>query len=536
MSCVQATARSTSFVSQDIGSGATINVAFPAGAIAGDFTVIVVANWSTTSFPPWSQAWCATPAGWTTSNIYVTTGGANPRGSAQMFYKVLSAGDVSTGTVTFGPFLSGTNTGPPGTGPQVAVALDIGAITFIGPTAGFRPFISSANPWGSVGFTTPFSEGGAFTAQAVASDFGIYFTSFYNNTGAGGTVSISRGTITQNAKTGAHGGAIAGDAAIGSSAPFSFTSSTTASTVWSVMSFNGFVGCLAPPGFSLSAPNVSIVQGMTAGSVVTILPATGLSGPVTLSISGLPSGVSIQTITPNPTTGTAAVVFTAAPLAALGPFTLTVLGDSSGITGQTTFQLVVLPAENCFNTVPPFDDPSCIALITAGLSADYVIEQGQNIGIPRYYFYPLDVVKTLDNNLYPNTAQRIAAITQIGNSGEWRLSSATYVPCSQPFSLFGQYQPFAPKIVDLGKLLWLPENYTNLAEAGILYYLYKANGDPRAGAATFQGGRMVYSGQLAVWMGEIEMAAEGEREGSVDTFVPEDELGAEYVGQGIWIP
>ncbi len=194
------------------------------------------------------------------------------------------------------------------------------------------------------------------------------------------------------------------------------------------------------------------------------------------------------------------------------------------------------PIAGSANTVPPYDDPAYWALQAAILSQTYVQGQDVTIDSPAFFYYPLDVVKTLDNNLYPNTAQRIGQITQIGNSGEWRLSNATYVPADQPFELFGQYQPFAPKIYDLGKWLWLPENYVNLAQSGILYYLYQANNDPRAGAATFQGGRMVYSGQLAVWMGEIQMAAEEEREGSVDGFSPEESLGADTSGQGIWIP
>lgn len=194
------------------------------------------------------------------------------------------------------------------------------------------------------------------------------------------------------------------------------------------------------------------------------------------------------------------------------------------------------PIAGSSNTVPPFDDPAYAALVAAQLSQQYVEGQDQIIDTPAFFYYPLEVVKTLDNNLYPNTSQRIPAITQIGNSGEWRLSSATYVPATQPFSLFGQYQPFSPKVIDAGKLPFFPDEYMHLAQSGILYYLYQANNDPRAGAASFSGGRMVYSGQLAVWMGEIESAAEQEREGSVDTFVPEDQLGAEFVGQGIWVP
>jgi hypothetical protein len=230
-------------------------------------------------------------------------------------------------------------------------------------------------------------------------------------------------------------------------------------------------------------------------------------------------------------------------------FTLTTTAGIPAVNGQQNYPMpsdcyrlvkawlrYPQPVVGSSNTVPPFDDPAYLAYQAALASQTYVQGQDLKIDSPAFFFYPLDVVKTLDNNLYPNTAQKIHQITQIGNSGEWRLSQATYVPADQPFELFGQYQPFSPKIIDLGKLLWMPDNYSNLAEAGILYYLYKANNDPRAGAASFQNGRMVYSGQLAVWMGEIEMAAEQEREGSVDTFSPEDSLGSNLAAQGIWIP
>lgn len=194
------------------------------------------------------------------------------------------------------------------------------------------------------------------------------------------------------------------------------------------------------------------------------------------------------------------------------------------------------PIAGSSNTVPPFDDPAYWALQAAILSQTYVKGQDVMIDSPAFFFYPLDVVKTLDNNLYPSTAQRIRQITQIGNSGTWRLSRATYVPADQPFELFGQYQPFAPNVIDLGKYPWFPDEYMSIAQAGILFYLMQANNDPRAGSVSYQGGRMVYSGQLAVWMGEIESAAEEEREGSVDTFSPEEGLGSDIVGQGIWVP
>src|SRR3569833_478009 len=194
------------------------------------------------------------------------------------------------------------------------------------------------------------------------------------------------------------------------------------------------------------------------------------------------------------------------------------------------------PIAGSSNTVPPYDDPSYVALQAAIASQTYVQGQDVIVDTPSFFYYPLEVVKTLDNNLYPNTAFRIKAITQIGNSGTWRLSSAAYVPADQPFALFGQYQPFSPKIIDIGKLPFFPDDYLHLGQAGIEYYLRKANNDPGAGAASYQGGRMAYNGQLAVWMSEIENAAEQEREGSIDSFSPDDQLGAETSDAGVWIP
>lgn len=194
------------------------------------------------------------------------------------------------------------------------------------------------------------------------------------------------------------------------------------------------------------------------------------------------------------------------------------------------------PIAGSSGTVPPYDDPSYIAYQAALASQNFVQAQDLLVDTPQFFFYPLDVVKTLDSNLFPNSAMSQRSITQIGNSGMWKLGSATYVPGDQPFSLFGQYQPFAPKIYDLGKVPWFPDEYLNLAQAGIEYYLLKANNDPRAGTASYADGRMQYSGQIATWMSEIESAAEQEREGSVDTFVPDSELGSNWAGYGIWVP
>ncbi|MGB9085997.1 MAG: hypothetical protein WCC46_15305, partial [Terriglobales bacterium] len=60
---------------------------------------------------------------------------------------------------------------------------------------------------------------------------------------------------------------------------------------------------------SSSPNNVGVVQGSNGTSTVTVNPANGFSGSVTLSASGLPSGVTAS-FAPNPTTTTSTLTFT----------------------------------------------------------------------------------------------------------------------------------------------------------------------------------------------------------------------------------
>jgi hypothetical protein len=98
-------------------------------------------------------------------------------------------------------------------------------------------------------------------------------------------------------------------------------------------------------GFSLSAnpSSVSVVQGGTATSTITVNPQSGFSGSVTLSASGLPNGVTAQ-FNPNPTTTTSTLTFTASATAAIGTVTVTVSGVSGTETETTTISLTVNPS------------------------------------------------------------------------------------------------------------------------------------------------------------------------------------------------
>ena len=112
------------------------------------------------------------------------------------------------------------------------------------------------------------------------------------------------------------------------------------STAVGTFSFPGCSG--GTPNFTLSAnpSTVSVAQGATATSTITVTPVNGFTGSVTLSASGLPSGVTAA-FNPNPTTATSTLTFTASATAALGTSTVTVTGVSGSLTQTTTISLTV---------------------------------------------------------------------------------------------------------------------------------------------------------------------------------------------------
>jgi PKD repeat protein len=101
-----------------------------------------------------------------------------------------------------------------------------------------------------------------------------------------------------------------------------------------------------PPDFTLSAspPSLTVVRGNTATYTVSIAPGSGFTGPVTLSVSGLPAS-STATFDPNPVdvpsalSSTLSVVTTSTTK--IGGGTLTITGAGGGVTHSTTVNLQV---------------------------------------------------------------------------------------------------------------------------------------------------------------------------------------------------
>ncbi len=99
--------------------------------------------------------------------------------------------------------------------------------------------------------------------------------------------------------------------------------------------------------YTLSAsPNsLSVVQGTSGTSIVTVSPQGGFNGNVSLSASGLPSGVTAS-FNPSSTAGTSTLTLTASGTAPTGTVTVTVSGASGGLSHITTLSLTVTPPPN----------------------------------------------------------------------------------------------------------------------------------------------------------------------------------------------
>lgn len=93
---------------------------------------------------------------------------------------------------------------------------------------------------------------------------------------------------------------------------------------------------------ALSAAAVSVAQGATGQSVVTLTRTGGLAGNVTMALEGAPAGVT-GTFDPNPATGAASTLTLDVPAnIAVGAYNLTVRGTGAGsVTATAPLQLTV---------------------------------------------------------------------------------------------------------------------------------------------------------------------------------------------------
>jgi hypothetical protein len=103
-----------------------------------------------------------------------------------------------------------------------------------------------------------------------------------------------------------------------------------------------FPSCPGTPDFSLSATPASqtVAPGAGTSYTTTITPVNGFSSPVTLGVSGLPSGAS-GSFSPNPATTGSTLSVTTTAATPPGSYPLTITGTSGSLSHSTPVTLVV---------------------------------------------------------------------------------------------------------------------------------------------------------------------------------------------------
>src|SRR4029077_13123169 len=127
--------------------------------------------------------------------------------------------------------------------------------------------------------------------------------------------------------------------------------SSNDNTLLTTATFDNVSITLPPPSFALAASpsSLSVAQGTSGTSAITATPQNGFTGTVSLSVSGLPAGVT-ATLSPTSITGTSASTLTlaASSTATPGAAVVTITGTSSSPSGSltktTTVSLTVVSA------------------------------------------------------------------------------------------------------------------------------------------------------------------------------------------------
>ncbi len=126
----------------------------------------------------------------------------------------------------------------------------------------------------------------------------------------------------------------------------------TSGSLSSTASFN--LTITPAPSFSLTASptSLSVLQGATGGSAITIAPLNGFSGSVALAASGLPTGVTAS-FSAATATAPGTLTLTASASATLGAATVTITGTSGNLSSTATVSLTVAAPPNFTLTASP---------------------------------------------------------------------------------------------------------------------------------------------------------------------------------------
>jgi subtilase family serine protease len=281
-----------------------------------------------------------------------------------------------------------------------------------------------------------------------------------------------------------------------------FTASSTATTGTFNVTVTGVSGALSSsanislavvaPNFTLSfaGAGVALPRGSTATGAVTVTPQNGFNSPVSLTASGLPSGVTAAFGAVS--SGTSLVTFTAGSTVVAGSYPVTVNGVSGTLKSSASFNLtVLLPATgtSLVNLAPAYN---INAMVMDGLPfAGGGLDGGLNGSSTAYSANLIGVQQTIRGMLFyfgpANTADAVSGKTVSLPSGQFSNINllATGVNGNQVAQLFkvtysdGTSSTFTQNLSD-----WFaPQNFAGETKA--MTMPYRDNGQGQKDNRTF---------------------------------------------------
>jgi hypothetical protein len=266
---------------------------------------------------------------------------------------------TATGTAAVGGPVTVTITGTSGSltaSTTVALTVTSAPSFVLSPAAGSLSVTQGSNNTDSITVTPSNGFTGGVTLSATGLPSGVTASFSPNPTTTGSSVLtlIATGTATT-------GGPV--------TVTITGTSATLIETATVALTVN------VAPGFTLSPSpaSVTVLQGSTGTSTISVTDAGGFTGGVTLSATGLPSGVTASFAT-NPTTGSSVLTLTASSTASLGASTITIGGTSTSLSASTTIALTVA-APPSFTLAP---SASTLAVVQGSSNTDTVTVTGAN--------------------------------------------------------------------------------------------------------------------------------------------------------------
>jgi hypothetical protein len=318
-------------------------------ATAGTYSLTAVYAGSTTYATSTSSAVSITVGPTkTATTTALATSTTTPAVGASVTLTATVAPTAATGTVTFysGTTSLGTGTLSAGKATLVTSFATAGTYSLTAVYAGSTTYATSTSS--AVSITVGPTKTATTTALAASTTTpavgaSVTLTATVTPTAATGTVTFFSGTTSLGTGTLSAGKATL-VTSFATAGTYSLTAVYAGSTTYATSTSSAVsVTVSVASGFTItpSAASLSVTQGSTATDTITVADTGGFTGSVTLTTTGLPTGVTV-TYGTNPTATTSVLTFTATSTATLGLATVTITGTSGTTTAKTTIALTVV--------------------------------------------------------------------------------------------------------------------------------------------------------------------------------------------------